>query len=341
MGVVLDYKGQQVDMQSLLESIFQHELAAQYHPWFFTYHGSLKEKRNLEAHLRSLRSLLKEGDISVENRRILDAGCGFGITALTLGLMGAGEVHGIDCHEGMIQTFKTYLSFLPYKLPLYPVLGDVAELPYPNESLDLILSIEAISHYKAVDQFLDEAHRTLKKGGVLLVYDGNNESNPVTTWRTRRIWNAFENGPATDNIFGHQVKKPYVEMRREMIIQAFPSLTTTQVELCAKGTFGMWGEQIIDACKVYTEMNIVPASYYQSTVCPVHPFDGQYIEFLMKPFQLKRRIEARGFKAAVVSYFGGARGGIVELANRMLSWGLLTPFTIYFARAFRIVAWKK
>ena len=150
----------------------------------------------------------------------------------------------------------------------------------------------------------------------------------------------MKNGPATDNIHGHKVERPYVEIRKEIIARAFSSLGSAELDMLSRGTSGMWGDQIIEACRNYVERGIAPESYYQTGTCPINPVNGDYVEFLFKPFRLGRRIEGHGFEAEVLSYFGGARGGFVYLLNQVLTFKPFTPLTILAARAFRIIARK-
>jgi len=145
------------------------------------------------------------------------------MTWLVLALLGAKEVHGVDIHAPWLHTFEVYLAELNLDLPVYPAFGDVARLNYPSGYSDIALSIEAVSHYRCVLGFIREAHRVLKKGGILLVADGNNKLNPLRAVKVRRIWRRFEEGPPGE-VNGHKVKTPYVVMRREIIQQEFPQL---------------------------------------------------------------------------------------------------------------------
>jgi 2-polyprenyl-3-methyl-5-hydroxy-6-metoxy-1,4-benzoquinol methylase len=104
---------------------------------------------------------------------VLDAGCGFGVMSVLLSLMGASEVQALDCHQGMIETFRTYLGILPLELPVYPRLGDVAALPYGDGAFDLVIVHEAISHFNDVDRFLLRPTVCCGSAG-LIISDSNN-----------------------------------------------------------------------------------------------------------------------------------------------------------------------
>ena len=67
-------------------------------------------------------------------------------------------------------------------------------MPYADGSFDLVLSVEAISHYRDVGAFIGEAARVLRTGGTLLLSDGNNGRNPRIRRATHALWEEFETG---------------------------------------------------------------------------------------------------------------------------------------------------
>lgn len=335
------YADRELDIAELVRTIFQPAWAEHYDPWFARYHRWLGEDWKLENYIRYLRTLLAQAGAPLEGTRVLDAGCGFGLTALFLHLLGAAEVHGLDCHAGMIRTFETYLSFLDMPFRVYPRLGDVAHMPYADAYFDIILSIEAVSHYRDVEAFLDEAARVLRPGGYLIIADGNNARHAPTRRKTREIWAAFENGPAVENIHGHRVEKPFVQMRREIIAGAFPDLSPQELDELAKQTAGLAGEEVLTAAREYRETGRLPGRIWDGVTCPLDPVNNYYIERLLDPLELGRRIRERGFRVWVRPYFGGARGGLVHRANDLLTRPWLAPLMLNFTPSFRILARKE
>jgi len=334
------YDGQTIDLAELVRDIMRPDRTPLYDPWFERYHRWLGEDWKLDNYMRYVQTLLEQAGVRLEGKRVLDAGCGFGLTALFLNLMGAAEVHGLDCHEGMIGTFETYLSFLPYALHTYPRLGDVAQMPYDDGSFDLVLSIEAISHYREADRFLAEAERVLRPGGTLIIVDGNNVRHKPTLRMTHEIWSAFENGPATEDIHGHRVEKSFVEMRREMIAGAFPTLSADELDQLSRQTAGLWGDEVLDAAGAYVETGEMPGRRWDGATCPLDPINGYYIEYLLDPLELGNRLREQGFQVSVRPYFGGARGGLVHFANEVLTQPAFAPLVLNFTSSFRILARK-
>lgn len=335
------YGGKEIHIAELVRTIFQPAWTEHYDPWFARYHRWLGEDWKLENYIRYVHTLLAQAGAKLEGARVLDAGCGFGLTALFLHLLGAVEVHGLDCHAGMIRTFQTYLSLLNMPFRVYPCLGDVAHMPYGDAYFDIVLSMEAVSHYRNLEAFLDEIARVLRPGGHLIIADGNNARHTATRRRTREIWTAFENGPAAENIHGHRVEKPFVEMRREIIAGAFPDLSPAELDMLARQTSGLAGEEVLAAVRTYRETGRPPGRVWDGETCPLDPVNGYYIERLLDPLELGRRISQRGFRTVVRPYFGGARGGMVHAINDLLTHPRLGPLMLNFTPSFRILARKE
>jgi 2-polyprenyl-3-methyl-5-hydroxy-6-metoxy-1,4-benzoquinol methylase len=323
---------------ALMRHIVEHPVSARYSPWFFTYYADLTGREYLGRYIRFLDTWLAMLGRPVAGLEILDAGCGFGIMSTLIALRG-GRVHGLDCHQGMIDTFNTYLDILPDELPITPQVGDVAAMPYDDASFDLVLSHEAISHYGDVDGFFREAARVLRPGGALLLSDSNNALNPQVVRDTWQIWRAFELGPAGAQVHGHTIETPFIDQRRDLLlIQA--GLAKETAALLAQQTSGLWGEGLLQAARRYQETGELPGRVYRDGQCPIDPVQGYYIERLFDPRELVAALRAVGLRPSLRAYLGGARGGLLAVANTLLTSPPLTPLALRLARAFRIVAYK-
>lgn len=310
--------------------------------WFERYCGDLGQDGRAQRYVSAIRRALQLDDHPVMGLRVLEIGSGFGLTSTVLAMMGAQVVHAIDSHAPMVETCRSYLKTWPHPLPVIAEVGQAHQLPYADNQFDLVLTVEALSHFLHPQRCLAEAHRVLKPGGRLVIADDNNALNAESVATTREVWSRFENGPPTDDIHGHRVQEPYVVRRQRLIRQAYPQLPEGAVQRIARGTAYMVKDDILAAARRYVQDGTLPQSHYRDDRCPVEPESGQFIENLIDPLQLAEDLRALGFDARAEAYFGGeSRGGVVWATNRLLNdW---VPSSLLFARSegFRIRAVKR
>jgi SAM-dependent methyltransferase len=202
--------------------------------------------------------------------------------------------------------------------------------------VDLIISIEAISHYHDVPGFLDECERVLRPGGWLLISDGNNGANASIRAETEELWERLEVGPKGP-CMSHEITETMVDRRERMIRARFPEIGPEQVHRMAEATSGMVKAEVENAVAAHLAGGPAPDSYYKRGTCPREPEWGHWIEWLFDPHELGRDIARRGFEVRLVPHYGGARNDMVLAANMIL---LQFP-SFRFARAFRIAARKR
>ncbi len=101
--------------------------------------------------------------------KILDVGCGTGELAHSLAEdFKAAKVHGIDLSETMIEKarakeFKENIDFR---------VGDVEQLPYEDNTFDVITCSHSFHHYPNKEKAMAEMYRVLKPNGRLMIIDG-------------------------------------------------------------------------------------------------------------------------------------------------------------------------
>jgi SAM-dependent methyltransferase len=127
--------------------------------------------------LRFLKFLKKEEKYRVEDKNILDLGCGTGRNANYLAENG-NKVIGIEISKTAINLAKTRAKDLGVEVDYK--LGDIGE-PYdiPNNSIDVVLDITSSNSLNEAGRevYLSEVDRVIKKGGYFFVRalckDGN------------------------------------------------------------------------------------------------------------------------------------------------------------------------
>ncbi len=327
-------------LASLFETILGVQLS-EYDPWLYQYCGSVCAPEQAAKYLQYRVDLLAFGGVDPKDKRVLDAGCGFGFELIAFTLLGANEAYGIDIYRPMLGTIRAYLALLPQDVSgaISIAEADASQIPLDDESFDVVVSNEAISHYADVDGFLNEARRLLRRGGTLVVADGNNALNPIICRKTREVWRAFELGSQTQWLHTHRIDKSYRRRRAEIIAERFPQASAEDVEMLSARTFAMTAAEVARAAGRYYSNGVKPSSIFTGAEVPADPDTGIVIERLFDPYELAARLEQLGFRARVAGYWGGAAGRQwVRLGNKVLT--AASRMTIRTAKSFRIAATK-
>ena len=98
---------------------------------------------------------------------VLDVGCGFGNNLVPFADLGC-QCHGIEIHDEITALAREVLALRGYEAEFRT--GSNRMVPYPDQSFDLVLSINAI-HYEGNEELvlaaLHEFRRVLRPGGLL------------------------------------------------------------------------------------------------------------------------------------------------------------------------------
>jgi SAM-dependent methyltransferase len=307
---------------------------------FRSYYPELVDDPGIRKYIRAKEQLLELGGglACVRGRTVLDAGSGFGLVANLMAAWGARQAIALEIFAPMAGSHRRLLDthFPHLREIVLPVRGDAQTMPVKSASVDLLLSIEAVSHYYDVDAFLDECARVMRPGGVLLISDGNNGANPALRRFTEQLWERFEAGP-TGPFGEHVVEETMVARRASIIAARFPELAPERVRSLAEATSGMLRPEIEQAVASHLSGGPAPAARYRSGMVPRDPHWGSVAEALFDPRVLAAQIERRGFQARAIPHYGGARNRLILAADRVLR--LVPSFRL--ARAFRIAARRR
>jgi 2-polyprenyl-3-methyl-5-hydroxy-6-metoxy-1,4-benzoquinol methylase len=106
-------------------------------------------------------------------KQVLDAGCGVGWGTLLLLESGAAGAAGIDIDLEAVEEARKRVPGADIRQ------GDLAELPWPDESFELVVCFEAVEHVHQQERVLDELVRVLSPGGILMVSSPNPRVYPA------------------------------------------------------------------------------------------------------------------------------------------------------------------
>lgn len=132
---------------------------------FFNRHANIFPK-DVPPNDRRLKAVLTHFG-NLENKKILDAGCGKGRFAVKIkSIYPSCEVHGIDISEELLKEVPD--SIIKKK-------GSILNLPYDSANFDGVFCIEALEHTIRAEKAIEELCRVLKDNGRIIIIDKNVE----------------------------------------------------------------------------------------------------------------------------------------------------------------------
>ena len=99
--------------------------------------------------------------------KVLDLGCGTGVILKEISSINSDvELFGLDLSENMIAKATQRLGTTATLS-----VGDAENLPYADNTFDLVCCVESFHHYPNPKKALSEINRVLKNGGLFLLCD--------------------------------------------------------------------------------------------------------------------------------------------------------------------------
>jgi len=104
------------------------------------------------------------------NGTILDLGSGTGYLAIEIAKRAPNlQVYGIDLSRQMVKIARRHAKGIDNARFVF---GNVSQLPFKDNSIDLVVSTGASHHWKTPRMVFDECYRVLKTGKEAWIYDG-------------------------------------------------------------------------------------------------------------------------------------------------------------------------
>ncbi|MCT7957906.1 class I SAM-dependent methyltransferase [Laspinema palackyanum] len=130
--------------------------------------GTLPDFANATEQLS--RKVCDAGNIT-DGLKILDCGCGFGGTIASLNERFSNlEMVGVNIDERQLERARSQVQPLNHNAISF-VCADACQLPFEDNSFDVVLAVECIFHFPSRETFFKEARRVLKPGGYLAICD--------------------------------------------------------------------------------------------------------------------------------------------------------------------------
>jgi tocopherol O-methyltransferase len=139
------------------------------HHGYYGKDGTLKLDRR-QAQIDLIEEVLKwSGDFSIDRPQdILDVGCGIGGSSLYLAEKFGARVTGITLSPVQANRAKERARGAGLQAKTDFQVANALNIPFPDNSFDLVWSLESGEHMPDKVKFLQECHRVLKPGGKLI-----------------------------------------------------------------------------------------------------------------------------------------------------------------------------
>ncbi|MGQ0840546.1 class I SAM-dependent methyltransferase [Actinokineospora sp.] len=133
--------------------------------------GEITVAQRVCSQLALYRLVFGEVEVSAEDR-VLEVGCGLGIGGTWAATeLGAGELHGVDLNPAQVarasERNAAAIAAAGGRLTFRQ--GAAEAIPFPDNTFDVAVSLEAAQHFADLAGFAAQAHRVLAPGGRLAV----------------------------------------------------------------------------------------------------------------------------------------------------------------------------
>jgi ubiquinone/menaquinone biosynthesis C-methylase UbiE len=135
------------------------------------YYFGNNDKKAIDALQTNIRNIEWEAIAGYipENSKFLDIGCGAGYSMKLAQTQKKCEVHGIDPDPNAHGVGRNWDNSKDFQSEFNIVKGDATELPYPNNSFDVVYSSHVLEHIRDEAKALREMRRVVKGDGVIII----------------------------------------------------------------------------------------------------------------------------------------------------------------------------
>jgi 2-polyprenyl-3-methyl-5-hydroxy-6-metoxy-1,4-benzoquinol methylase len=265
---------------------------------------------------------------NIRNCTVVDFGGGTGLLSLLARESGVGRVFYTDIFEGSCREARLLAKQLGLEADAY-VCGEIAaihaELDRGPRGAVALASYDVIEHVYRLTEALAQFARLPAENLSVFLASSANAANLMTRAKLVRHHNLLDSH-TREHQWGDKPRDTnvaYAELRRRIVMQAFPSLDSAHLEQAVAVTRGMSGEDLLHTARGFVESGQRPAlDKFPSNTCD--PLTGNWAEHLLDQEALLRDALSCGFSwaAIVPGRYAPYPGRFKRTVGRILNLGV-------------------
>lgn len=146
-----------------------------------------KDVKNHQESLLRLNKVVSDLVKIQKDHKVLDAGCGYGGSAIWLAKNIGCRVHGVNVVPFQINIAKEHAKRLGLAKKVSFSVEDYAHTSFQGSEFDVVWGLESIVHASSKPDFAKEAYRLLKKGGRIAICEYMLRDKPPLTASEQRV----------------------------------------------------------------------------------------------------------------------------------------------------------
>ncbi len=175
-----------------------------------------------------------------QNDKVLDAGCGIGGSSIYLAKKYGANVVGITLSDIQLKIARKKALKFGLQNKVRFLIQDFTKTSFDDGHFSKIFGVESICHAEKKIDFLNEAHRLLKKGGMITIADGFQTRSNLSD-KENKIYQKWLKGWAVPNLatvdgFHNDLKK--AGFRKIKYYDKFNEIKKTRDRIYRLGIFG-------------------------------------------------------------------------------------------------------
>ena len=202
--------------------------------------------------------------------------------------------------------------------------GDIKDVvSYVNTadlSVDVISSFDVLEHIYDLENWFDEINKVAKPFFICFMTSANT-TNPIINRRLKKIHYNAEYVGSTKNVDWKERDSilPFLEIRKNIISTKWPKIDDKKINILAKNTRGLFGEDIIKS----VEKQINTKEYKQELSHPTNtcdPLTGNWAENSIDLKRLKNKIQNKKTNVQFTSgYYSYSNNKVLNLPKYTLN----------------------